>query len=83
MLKPFRIRNLHFKSTDLADCSAVVQLSPQQYDQEIQITPEALIAYIDEDDGETITVSLPNVCNFHNAHRMCRSALLLSLSNDF
>jgi hypothetical protein len=58
MLKPFRIRNLYFNSSDLVDCSGVVQLSPQQYDHEIQSTPEAGFAYIDEDDGETVTVSL-------------------------
>ncbi len=83
MLKPFRIRNLYFNSTDLVDCSGVVQLSPQQYDQETRTTPEALIAYIDEDDGETITVSPANVFNFHSTQRMYRSALLLNWSNDF
>ena len=82
MLKPFRIRNLYFNSTDLVDCSGVVQISPQQYDQEIQTTPEALIAYIDEDDGETVTVSLDNVYNCHSAHRMYRSALPLNWSSD-
>jgi len=57
MLKPFRIRNLYFNSSDLVDCSGVVQLSPQQYEQEIQTTPEAVFAYLDEDDGEIVTVS--------------------------
>ncbi|KAF7507283.1 hypothetical protein GJ744_010717 [Endocarpon pusillum] len=56
MLKPFRIRNLYFNSTDLVDCSGVVQITPQEYNQEIETTPEALLAYIDDDDGETITV---------------------------
>ena len=83
MLKPFRIRNLYFNSTDLVDCSGVVQLSPQQYDQETRATPEALIAYIDEDDGEIITVILANVYNFYSTHQMHRSALLLNWSNDF
>jgi hypothetical protein len=59
MLRPCRIRNLYFNNTpDLVDCSGVIQLSPQQYDQEIQTTPEALFAYLDEDDGEIVTVSL-------------------------
>jgi hypothetical protein len=57
MLKPFRIRNLYLNSTDLVDCSGVVQLSCQQYDQEIQTTPDASFTYLDEDDGETVTVS--------------------------
>jgi hypothetical protein len=57
MLNPFRIRNLYFNSSDLIDCSGVVQLSLQQYDQEIQSTPDAVFAYLDEDDGETVTVS--------------------------
>lgn len=83
MLKPFRIRNLYFNSTDLVDCSGVVQISPQQYDQEVKTTPEALIAYIDEDDGETVTVSLDHLCNCHCAHRMYRLALLLNWSNGF
>ncbi len=81
MLKPFRIRNLYFNSTDLVDCSGVVQLSPQQYDQETGILPEALITYIDEDDGETITVSPVNVYNLDSTHRMSRSALLLNWGN--
>lgn len=58
MLKPFRIRNLYFNSSDLVDYSGVVQLSSQQYELEIQRTPEAVFAYLDEDDGEMITVSL-------------------------
>ena len=58
MLNPFRIRNLYFSSSDLVDCSGVVQLSSQQYDQEIQANPNVLFAYLDEDDGETVTVSL-------------------------
>ena len=58
MWKPFRIRNLYFNSSDLVDYSGVVQLSSQQYDLEIQGTPEAVFAYLDEDDGETVTVSL-------------------------
>jgi hypothetical protein len=62
MLKPFRIRNLYFNSTDLVDCSGVVQLSPQQYDQEIKTFPEAVCAYLDEDDGEIVTVSLKAIC---------------------
>lgn len=83
MLKPFRIRNLYFNTTDLVDCSGIVQISPQQYDQEIHTTAEALIAYTDEDDGETITVSLANVCNSRSSHQMYRLALPLNWSNDF
>lgn len=56
MLRPFRIRNLYFDSPDLIDRSGVVQLSSQQYDHEIKTLPEAVITYIDEDDGETVTV---------------------------
>jgi hypothetical protein len=58
MLKPFRIRNLYFNSSELVDASGVVQISSQQYDAEIQAIPEAVFAYLDDDDGETVTVSL-------------------------
>ena len=58
MWKPFRIRNLYFNSADLLDWSGVVQLSPQQYDHEVQACPEAIITYVDEDDGEIVTVSI-------------------------
>lgn len=61
MLKPFRIRNLYFNSSDLVDYSGVVQLSSQQYDLEIKGTPESVFAYLDEDDGETVTVSLTHM----------------------
>jgi hypothetical protein len=57
MLNPFRIRNLCFKRVDLVDWSGVVQISPQHYDQEIQACPDLMLAYLDEDDGETVTVS--------------------------
>ena len=57
MLNPFRVRNLYFNTTNLFDSSGVVQLSSQQYDQEIQASPDLALAYLDEDDGETVTVS--------------------------
>lgn len=83
MLNPFRIRNLYFNASDLVDCSGVVQLSPQQYDQEIQTTPEALFAYLDEDDGETVTVSVGAfVYALLDAYSMHRSDLPLNSSND-
>lgn len=82
MLKPFRIRNLYFNSSDLIDCSGVVQLSSQQYDQEIQLTPEAVFAYLDEEDGETVTVSVCNIDRFKESHEMSRWDRPLNSSND-
>lgn len=85
MLNPFRIRNLYFDSTatDLIDLSGVVQLSAQQYDQEIQAFPETALAYLDEDDGETVTVSYLIGPALPDAYRMLRSGLLLNSSNGY
>lgn len=71
MLPPFRIRNLrrsistadtdtHSRvSTELGapDHHGIVQVSAPEYDATISTHPEAKLKYMDEDDGEVITVS--------------------------
>ena len=70
MLPPFRIRNLRrsnsaadtethgMLSTDLGapDHHAIVQVSAPEYDATVSTHPEATLKYMDEDDGEVITV---------------------------
>lgn len=70
MLPPFRIRNLrqsqsseerhtqHWLQTPLAEPShhAIVQVSAPEYDEAICRHPEATLKYLDDDDGEVITV---------------------------
>lgn len=66
MLNPFRIRNLYPSSPHHPiDRSGVVQLSLEQYDQEIKEEPQAVLAYLDEDDGEIVTVSLSVWQTYH------------------
>lgn len=70
MLPPFRIRNLR-RSNSTADTDThsglstelrapnqhgVVQVSAPEYDATISTHPEATLKYMDEDDGEVITV---------------------------
>jgi hypothetical protein len=50
MLKPFRIRHLYGPE------HGVVQITAPQYDSTIVSQPEAVLTYLDEDDGEVITV---------------------------
>jgi hypothetical protein len=62
MLKPFRIRHLRDDSSSLGgDGSSrrdgVVQLSGSDYENTILECPEAMLMYMDDDDGEIITVS--------------------------
>ena len=64
MLKPFKIRNLDEirVSDEAGKRDGVVQLSAPEYDNTVSNHPEAALMYLDEDDGETITVrySVPN-----------------------
>ncbi len=76
MLPPFRIRNLgrsnstgdtatHSRaSTELGDPHrhGIVQVSAPEYDATISTHPEATLRYMDEDDGEVITVSSSVTC---------------------
>ena len=72
MLPPFRIRNLR-ESSRLADTNdhgghstelgaqdqhGIVQVSAPEYDATISTHPEATLKYMDEDDGEVITVRI-------------------------
>lgn len=82
MLNPFRIRNLYFNTSDWGDQSGVVQISSQQYDQEVQATPDARFSYLDEDDGETVTVSMITSSALQSAQHMDRLDRLSNLSND-
>src|SRR5271169_1144360 len=50
MLKPFRIRHLYGPE------HGVVQITAPQYDSTIVSQPEAVLTYLDEDDGEVVTV---------------------------
>jgi hypothetical protein len=61
MLKPFRIRELRDDSTSVAGSESgrrdgVVQVSVPEYDSTISKYPEASLMYMDDDDGEVITV---------------------------
>lgn len=57
MLPPFKIANLHSDALDLSAWSCTIQISAQQYDQELKEVPEAILSYLDIDDGDVITVS--------------------------
>ena len=67
MLPPFRVRRntpypaqLHIAPTPSpprAYDSLAVQLSHVQYDRTVKEHPEASLKYVDDDDGEIITVS--------------------------
>lgn len=51
MLPPFRIRDLYGQARH-----GVVQITIPQYDSTLKSHPDAALRYLDEDDGETITV---------------------------
>ena len=64
MLGPFRIRNLKGPqqaplpySERLSACEAVVALTGNEYQKNVDVHPDSRLTYIDEDDGETVTVS--------------------------
>ena len=65
MLKPFKIRNLQeeaveaSKQNSTGSSTAVVQISAPEYDAAISRVPDATLTYLDDDDGETITVGPP------------------------
>src|SRR5689334_1545579 len=50
MLKPFRIRNLYGSNY------GVVQITAAQYNSTIISQPDAVLTYLDDDDGEVVTV---------------------------
>ena len=50
MLKPFRLRHLHGQD------AGVVQITSNQYTSTINSQPDATLTYLDDDDGEVITV---------------------------
>ena len=63
MLGPFRIRNLrrpllpsHPSSAKIRSYDAVVSLTGQEYDRNVYRHPESKLKYLDQDDGEVITV---------------------------
>jgi hypothetical protein len=68
MLGPFRIRNLRRPSpafcgplnspSSLAAKDAVVSVSGDEYDRNIEAHPESKLKYVDQDDKEVITVSI-------------------------
>lgn len=62
MLKPFRIRDLRDDPNSLGRSGSgirdgVVQVSAPDYDTTILKHPEATLMYMDDDDGEIISVS--------------------------
>ncbi len=64
MLKPFQIRDLHGSSRNVDDGSrrslnprGVVQVSAADYDDIASNHPRARLTYLDDDDGDQITVS--------------------------
>jgi hypothetical protein len=71
MLPPFRIRHLRasdnpagpdlgddFLSSPTYDEDAVITISEPEYDSLVSRHPEAVLTYLDEDDGEIITVCM-------------------------
>lgn len=64
MLPPFRVRCLQrsacsgrgIQKKNVFD--ALVRISAPEYDNTIRVCPEASLKYLDDDDGETITVHL-------------------------
>jgi len=66
MLKPFQIRNLQEGESEASQPvnsglgAGVVQISAPEYDAAISEVPEATLTYLDDDDGETITVRTSN-----------------------
>jgi hypothetical protein len=67
MLGPFRIRNLRRPTTPpnrasyalasrRASTDAVVCVTDTEYDRNILMHPETTLKYLDEDDGEIVTV---------------------------
>jgi len=94
MLPPFRIRNLR-PSNSSADRNAhgerstaleapnhhsIVQVSAPEYDATVSRHPEATLKYMDEDDGEVITVRFSS-SNFHshtNVYHQVGSSLELA-----
>ena len=66
MLGPFRIRNLRrpssptlpspYTNNKIRSYDAVVGLTGQEYDNNVQRYPESKLKYVDQDDGEIITV---------------------------
>ena len=68
MLGPFRIRNLRRPTTPpnrasyasaarRASSEAVVSITGTEYDHNVLMHPESTLKYLDEDDGEVVTVS--------------------------
>lgn len=63
-LKPFQIRDLHgnlpgeagILSSDSSDIPGTVQISASAYDDLAESHPRARLTYLDEDDGDQITV---------------------------
>ncbi len=60
MLPPFKIRQLRLRNPfgppDEGQAQTVVRISSSDYDNTISKCPEAALSYMDEDDGETVTV---------------------------
>ena len=64
MLGPFRVRNLRpyraptLPNTErLSACEAIVSVTGNEYQRNLDTHPDSRLKYIDEDDGETVTVS--------------------------
>ena len=69
MLKPFQVRNLHLSPTanhrEPFSCRhGVVQLSAIDYDDLVSNHPRAMLTYLDDDDGDQITVNLHSTIPF-------------------
>lgn len=64
MLPPFRVRCLQRHASPgrsiptRATFDALIRISAPEYDHAIRVLPEASLKYLDDDDGEMITVHL-------------------------
>lgn len=64
MLPPFRVRCLQRPASPGPSIQtkntfdALVRISAPEYDNTVRVCPEASLKYLDNDDGETITVQL-------------------------
>lgn len=82
MLKPFQIRNLRESSSGyLEDVSlqppsphGVVRVSAIDYDDIVLNHPRARLTYLDEDDGDQITVR-PTPKTFSSSHKTANSLM--------
>lgn len=62
MLPPFRVRTIRpyaspgQRRSKKKELDALVRITAPEYDKTLRVCPEAALKYLDEEDGETVTV---------------------------